>query len=205
MTSDLTPRQKSVLEYIISFQRENRMAPTVREICAHLGLSGPAGIHRVLNILKDKGYILADPGKKRSWRINKDITGSGIPLVGTIAAGQPVEAIENLEGELPVSPGLFGCKQCFSLRVKGDSMINAHILDGDLVIIRPQQRVENGEIAAVIVQNQLPEATLKIVRRTRCALYLESANPAFSPLVFKGPQRKYVSIIGKYVGIVRKA
>ena len=94
MTSDLTPRQKSVLEFIIAFQQEHRMAPTVREICAHLGLKGSAGIHRILNILKDKGYILAEPGKKRTWRFSKEVTGRGIPLIGTIAAGQPLEAIQ---------------------------------------------------------------------------------------------------------------
>ena len=204
MTSDLTPRQKSVLEYIISFQQEHRIAPTVREICAHLGLSGPAGIHRILNILKDKGYILAEPGKKRSWRFSKEITGAGIPLIGTIAAGQPAEAIENLEEELAISPALFGCKRCFGLRVKGDSMVEAHILDGDLAIIRPQPKVENGEIAAVMVEDLLPEATLKVVRRTRSAISLEPANPAYSPLVFKGPQRKRVVVLGKYMGIVRK-
>jgi repressor LexA len=205
MTSDLTPRQQSVLEYVIAFQQKHRMAPTVREICAHLGLSGPAGIHRILNVLKDKGYILAEPGKKRAWRFSKAVTGAGIPLIGTIAAGRPVEAIENLERELAISPALFGCKRCFGLRVKGDSMIEAHILDGDLAIIRPQPRVENGEIAAVMVQNLLPEATLKIVRRKRGVLSLEPANAAYAALVFKGPQRKQVVVLGKYVGIVRKA
>ncbi|MCB2141160.1 MarR family transcriptional regulator, partial [bacterium] len=70
-----------MLKYVIAFQQEHRMAPTVREICAHLGLSGPAGIHRILNVLKDKGYILAEPGKKRSWRFSKEQTGKGIPLV----------------------------------------------------------------------------------------------------------------------------
>jgi repressor LexA len=83
-------------------------------------------------------------------------------------------------------------------------MIEAHIMDGDLAIIRPQPRVENGEIAAVLVQDVLPEATLKIIRRTRSTLTLEPANPAYPDLVFKGPQRKQVSILGKFVGIVRK-
>ena len=179
------------------------MAPTVREICAHLGLSGPAGIHRILDILKEKGYILAEPGKKRAWRFSREVSGAGIPLVGTIAAGQPVEAIENLEGELSISPTLFGAKRCFGLRVKGDSMIDAHILDGDLAIIRPQKRVESGEIAAVMVQDILSEATLKIVRRKRSALSLEPANPAYSPLVLKGPQRRQVVILGRYVGLLR--
>jgi repressor LexA len=204
MTSNLTPRQKSVLDFITAFQQEHRMAPTVREICAHLGLRGPAGIHRLLGVLKDQGYIISEPGKKRSWRTRVENTGQGIPLVGTIAAGVPLEAIENVEGELAVSPGLFGCDLCFGLRVSGDSMIDAHILDGDLAIIRPQQRVENGEIAAVTVEGQLPEATLKIVRRDRYSLSLMPANSAFSPLVFKGPQRKGVAVIGKLVGVIRR-
>jgi len=205
MTKDLTPRQKSVLDFIIAFQQEHRMAPTVREICAHLGLRGPAGIHRILGVLKEKGYIISEPGKKRSWRFSKENTGKGIPLVGTIAAGVPIEAIENFEEELAISPGLFGCDNCFGLRVSGDSMIKAHILDGDLAIIRPQERVENGEIAAVIVKGSLPEATLKIVHRDRYSLSLVPANSALSPLVFKGPQRKQVRILGKLVGVIRRS
>lgn len=205
MISDLTPRQKSVLDFIIAFQQAHRMAPTIREICAHLGLSGPAGIHRILGVLKAKGYIISEPGKKRSWRFSKENTGKGIPLVGSIAAGVPVEAIENFEKELAISPKLFGCDHCFGLRVSGDSMIEAHILDGDLAIIRPQQRVENGEIAAVTVEGTLPEATLKIVQRDRYSQSLIPANSVLSPLVFKGPQRKRVAIIGKLVGVVRGA
>ncbi|WP_319407610.1 transcriptional repressor LexA [uncultured Desulfosarcina sp.] len=204
MTSDLTPRQVSVLEYVVAFQQEHRMAPTVREICAHLGLSGPAGIHRILNFLKDKGYILAEPGKKRSWRFSKENTGKGIPLVGTIAAGVPLEAIENFEEELAISPITFGCDNCFGLHINGDSMIEAHILDGDLAIIRPQRQVENGEIAAVTVEGTLPEATLKIVHRDQHSMSLVPANSAYAPLVFKGPQRKRVAIVGKLVGVVRR-
>jgi len=163
----LTPRQKSVLDFIISFQQRQRIAPTVREIGAHLGLSAPAGINRILNVLKDKGYLLAEPGKKRSWRLSKEIPGSGIPVLGTIAAGVTHEAVKDFQEELPVSPVLFGCEACFGLRVRGDSMVGAHILDGDMAIIRPQPVVENGDIAAVLVQDLIPEATLKIVRRTQ--------------------------------------
>ncbi len=181
------------------------MAPTVREICAHLGLSGPAGIHRILGVLKEKGYIISEPGKKRSWRFSKENTGMDIALVGSISAGVSIEAIENFEEELAVSPALFGCDNCFGLRVKGDSMIEAHILDGDLAIIRPQQRVENGEIAAVTVAGTQPEATLKVVYRNRYSLTLVPANSTLSPLVLKGPQRKGVAIIGKLVGVIRRS
>ena len=205
MTSDLTERQKSVLDFIISFQKAHRMSPTVREIAAHLGLNSPGGIHRILTILKDKGYVIAEAGKKRSWRFTREVPGSGIPLIGAIAAGNPLEAVENFEEELPVSPSLFGCDTCFGLRVKGDSMIDAHIMDGDLAIIRPQQRVESGEIAAVLVRDLITEATLKIVHRTRTALTLAPANPAYSPLEFKGPRRSMVSIVGRFVGVVRRA
>ena len=107
--------------------------------------------------------------------------------------------------KLSVSPALFGCETCFGLRVIGDSMVDAHILDGDVAIIRPQKSVENGEIAAVLVEGLLSEATLKVVYRTRTTLTLTPANPAHVPLVFKGKQRGKVSIIGKYVGVVRRA
>ncbi|PID40875.1 MAG: repressor LexA [Proteobacteria bacterium] len=205
MTSDLTPRQKSVLDFIIAFQQAYRIAPTVREICAHLGLKGPAGIHRVLNVLKDKGYVLAEPGKKRSWRFSKKVSDGGVPVIGTIAAGRPIEAVEYPGEKVAISPAVFGCERCFGLRVMGDSMIDAHILDGDLAIIRPQQRVDSGAIAAVMVQDVLTEATLKIVHFNRSTLSLEAANPAYPPMVFRGRQRKKVSILGKFVGIVRRS
>ncbi len=204
MTADLTERQKSVLAYVIEHQRLHRMAPTVREIGDHLGLRSPAGVHRLLSVLKDKGYLLAEPGKKRSWRFNGLAAGESIPLIGDIAAGKPIEALEAAADALPVAPSLFGCDSCFGLRVRGDSMIEAHILDGDLAIIRPQPRVENGDIAAVTVAGILPEATLKIVRRDRYTLTLVPANSAHAPLVFKGPQRQRVTVIGKLVGLVRR-
>jgi repressor LexA len=205
MYADLTPRQQSVLDFIVAFQRQQRMAPTVREIGEHLGLSAPAGIHRLLHVLVDKGYIVAETGKKRSWRLARKITGGGIPLLGAIAAGVPIGALENVEQELMVDPGLFGCTRCFGLRVRGDSMIGVHIADGDIAVIRPQRQVDNGEIAAVLVEDLLTEATLKIVHRTKTALTLKSANPKYRSLVFRYSGCDRVSIIGKYVGIVRRA
>lgn len=205
MSDDLTPRQKSVLDFIVAFQKEHRMAPTVREIGEHLGLSAPAGIHRLLHVLLEKRYIVAEPGKKRSWRLARQITGQGIPVLGDIAAGVPMEAIENIEEELRIDPSVFGCERCFGLRVNGDSMIGANIQDGDIAIIRPQRRVKNGAIAAVLVEDLLTEATLKIVQRTKTALTLKAANPAYRSLVFRYGGRKRVSIVGKLVGVIRRA
>jgi repressor LexA len=205
MYADLTPRQQNVLDFIAAFQRRQRMAPTVREIGKHLGLSAPAGIHRLLNVLKDKGYIVAEPGKQRSWRLARKISGNGIPLLETIAPGVPIGALENVEEELMVDPGLFGCRHCFGMHVRGDSMIGANIADGDIAIIRPQRQVANGEIAAVLVEDLLNEATLKVVYRTRTALVLKSANPEYRSMVFRYSGCERVSIIGKYTGIIRRA
>ena len=201
---DLTPRQQSVLAFVTDYQRENSIAPTVREIAAHLGLASPSGIHRVLNILKDKGYIVSGDAKKRSWRSVRPLPGGGVPLLGNIAGGAPIEAIEYLEETLAVSPEMFGGGQCFGLRVRGDSMTGAHIMDGDLAIIRVQPRVENGQIAAVLVEDMLSEATLKILRRKGNVLTLEPANRRYKSLVFKGVERRRVSIMGKLTGIVRR-
>jgi repressor LexA len=205
MSDDLTPRQRSVLDFIVAFQKQHRMAPTVREIAEHLGLSAPAGVHRLLNVLKEKQYIVAEPGKKRSWRPALEITGSGIPLVGDIAAGLPIDAIENIVEELRVDPAVFGCDTCFGLRVRGDSMIGVNIADGDIAIIRPRKHVKNGSIAAVLVEDLLPEATLKIVQRTPTALTLKSANPKYRSIVFRYGGREKVSIIGRFVGLLRRA
>jgi repressor LexA len=204
MTDDLTPRQKSVLAFITDFQSEYAIAPTVREIAAFLGLRSPGGIHRILNVLKDKGYISAEMAKKRSWRSLVALPGGGVPLLGNIAGGAPLEAIEHLEETLAISPALFSRGQCFGLRVRGDSMTGAHIMDGDIAIIRVQPRVQNGRIAAVLVEDLLTEATLKIVRRKGNMLTLEPANRRYKPLVFKGVERRRVSIIGRLAGIVRR-
>ena len=203
--AELTPRQQSVLAFITDYQRRFAIAPTVREIAAHLGLKSPGGIHRVLNILRDQGYIAAETDKKRSWRSLKPLPGGGIPLIGNIAGGVPIEAVEHLEETLAISPEMFGCEQCFGLRVRGDSMTGAHIMDGDLAIIRLQQQVESGEIAAVLVQEMLAEATLKIVRRKGNSLTLEPANRRYKVLAFKGAERRRVTILGKLAGIVRRS
>jgi repressor LexA len=205
MDHDLTPRQQSVLGFIRDFHNKNSIAPTVREIRDYLGLQSPGGIHRILNVLKDKGYLLAESGKKRSWRLARDISGSGIPVVGAIAAGGPIEAIENIEESLKVEPEVFGCDRCFGVRVQGDSMIGAQIADGDVAIIRPQSKVENGEIAAVLVEDVLTEATLKIVQLTSTSLTLKAANPKYRSMIFRWRGRERVTILGKFVGIIRRA
>ncbi|MFH0728203.1 MAG: transcriptional repressor LexA [Pseudomonadota bacterium] len=202
--SDLTERQQGVLAFIIEYQQMHGIAPTVREIGDHFGLRSPGGIHRILMQLKEKGFILAESGKKRSWRSAGPLPEKGIPVLGVIAAGRPLEAVSFSGEEIAVLSAEFGSDDCFALRVSGDSMIEAHIMAGDLAIIRPQQRVENGEIAAVIIQDMMPEATLKILRRNRQTISLEPANRAYAATVFKGAECRKVRVIGKCVGIIRK-
>ena len=201
---DLTQRQAEVLQYVRSHQEEFGITPTVREICDYFGLKGPAGIHRILHVLVEKGYLATSAGKKRSWRIPGLFGGKSIPIIGRIAAGMPILAQENREDELPVDPSVFGAENCFALRVQGDSMIEAHIEDGDLAIIRPQSQADSGQIVAVIVEDTLHEATLKIVRKTRYTTELHSANSAYQPIIFSGRQRSRIRIIGKFVGIIRR-
>ena len=205
MKVELTDRQRSVVGYIRSHQEEYGISPSVREICAHLGLNSPAGIHRILRILIEKGILISQPNKKRSWLLAGGPARKSIPLFGAIAAGEPIEARGDQEDSLPLDPGLFGSDSCFALRVKGDSMIDEHIMDGDLAIIRTQDDADNGRIVAVIVNDILPEATLKILRRRKKSIELLAANDLYPPLLFKGKEQKRIRIIGLFVGIIRRS
>ncbi len=200
----LTKRQKEVLDYIHRHQEKMGITPTVREICGHFGVSAPAGIHRILHVLIEKGYLVATKGKKRSWRIPGGPVKKNIPLLGRIAAGTPIMTIENREDELAVDPAIFGNESCFALRVKGDSMIDAHIKDGDIAIIQQQNFVDNGQIAAVMIEDILGEVTLKIFNKSKNLTKLLPANEVYDPIVLKGAQQKKINILGKLIGIIRK-
>jgi repressor LexA len=102
----LTQRQEQVLLYIRSYQEKLGITPTIREICSHFGLKGPAGIHRILHVLVEKGYLIASAGKKRSWRIPGGPVGKTIPVIGQIAAGTPIMALENREDDLRIDPAI---------------------------------------------------------------------------------------------------
>ncbi len=204
MYEELTERQRSIVLYIRAHQLQYGISPTVREICAHLGLKGPAGVHRILHRLIDKGILVAEKGKKRSWILTSGPPKKSISILGAIAAGEPIAAITNYEEDLPIDPGLFGCDNGFALVIKGDSMIEAHIVEGDLAIIRPQTTVQNGQTAAVMVEGLLPEATLKIFRERNGRIELHAANSTYKPLIFAGKAKEQVRVVGKLVGIVRR-
>ena len=204
MDIDLTERQRNVLEYIGEYRLEYGISPSIREICVRLGLKSPGGVHKILRVLVEKQVLISIPGKNRSWKLVSGPIVKTIPLLGQIAAGLPIDAVENREEDLPLDPSLFGGEGCFALRVKGDSMIEAHVMEGDLAVIRPVDFVENGQIAVVMVEDVLPEATLKRVYRKKERLELHSANRIYAPLVFDGDERAKVRIIGEFVGLVRR-
>jgi len=205
-----TDRQKEILECFANFESQKGYPPSVREIVEAMGLSSAGSLHKHLQALEKGGYLERRPGEKRNWKLTEkawDLIGRplapSIPLIGQIAAGTPILAEENKEDDLPVDPALFGQEQAFALRVKGDSMIDAHIRDGDLAIIRPQGDAQDGQIVAVQVEDLEPEATLKVLRRRKGDIELHPANPEYDPLIFKGREKEKVKILGRLIGVIR--
>ncbi len=199
----ITHRQQQVLNFIARFQAREGFPPSVREICAHLGLQSPGSLIKHLRALEGEGLLSRNPGKKRAWKLTRPLRPGTLPLIGQIAAGTPILAAENREDEIPVDPWLFGDEDSFALRVKGDSMIEAQIKDGDLAVIRPQEEAVNGSIVAVLVEGLETEASLKTIRRGPGRLELISANAAYAPLVFEGEDVGRVKVLGRLVGLIR--
>lgn len=206
----ITARHKEILECVGKFQTREGFPPSVREICEALGLKSPGSMHKNLQALEADGFLEKPPGKKRAlkltgraWNLIGGPSSPHIPLIGRIAAGTPILAHENREEDLPVNPTMFGSEEAFALRVRGDSMKDAQIRDGDLAVIRPQDDAENGQIVAVMVEGVEPEATLKILRRNNGGVELHAANEEYGPLIFKGEERSKVKILGKLIGVIR--
>jgi repressor LexA len=203
MRMSITERQQQILEYMKSYQIREGFPPTVREICKALGLVSPGSLIKHLQALEREGRLAKVLGKKRAWKLIDRSSPFFIPLIGRIAAGTPILAEQNREDYLPVDPHLFGSHEAFALRVKGDSMIDAQIREGDLAIIRPQSDAESGEIVAAQVEGVEPEATLKILRRRNGDIELQPANPAYKTQLFRGEARAKVKILGKLIGVIR--
>ncbi len=199
-----TTRRKQILDFMERYQSEKGFPPSVRDMCAALGLASHGSLLRHLQVLEAEGYLTRMPGMKRTWRLTNRNPMNSIPVLGRIAAGQPILAEQNVEDNLPFDPKFFGSENAFALLVKGDSMTGEQIRDGDLAIVRQQPDAEDGEIVAVLVEGLETEATLKILRRNDASIELHSANPAYQPLIFKGKDRARVRILGKLIGVVRR-
>jgi repressor LexA len=204
----LTARQRQVLEFIDSEVRQRGYPPSVREIGDAVGLSSPSTVHAHLAALQDKGYLHRDPSKPRAIEVTLEpSTGSSaerrpvrhIPLVGDVAAGTGVLAVEQVEELVPVPEDLTGDGELFMLRVRGESMIDAGIFDGDFVVVRVQADADNGDIVVAGIPGE--EATVKTFLRKRGKIVLRPANETMEDLVFEGDD---VRIYGKVVMLQRR-
>ena len=204
----LTERQRSILEMIHAHVDEHGYPPSVREIGDAVGLRSPSSVHAQLETLERRGYLRRDPTKPRALELGRDpITDLDLPrsparhepLVGEIAAGGPILAEERVEAIYPLPRELVGEGQLFMLRVRGESMIEAGVFDGDLVVIREQPQVEQGEMCAALIDG---DATVKFFRRSRSGeVFLDPANPAYEPIPVAATQD--ASIMGKVVTVLR--
>ncbi len=202
----LTARQEEILEYIKKYSKENRMPPTVREIGNHFEISSTNGVRSILAALIKKGYINRSPRLSRGIEILDNGKAEAvsntieIPIVGRVAAGTPILAVQNLEGTVTIDRDFLACRtDVFALRVKGDSMINAGIFDGDLIFARQQKTADRGEIIVAQVDN---EATVKYYHPADDRIELRPANPNYRPIIVKND--KEFSIAGRVIGVMRK-
>ena len=208
MAQALTGKRQQILEFIGDRVREQGYPPSVREIGEAVGLTSSSTVHAHLAVLQREGYLRRDPTKPRAIEVRYDPTSKlqmaprpvrTIPLVGDVAAGTGVLASENVEELLPVPEDFTGQGTLFMLRVRGDSMIEAGILDGDFVVVRQQPDAENGDIVVAGIPDE--EATVKTFRRRGGKVVLTPANPAFSPMEF---DPSAVTVYGRVVTVLRR-
>ncbi|MFH1414596.1 MAG: transcriptional repressor LexA [Elusimicrobiota bacterium] len=193
MNNDLTEKQQNVLEFIVSNINDTSIPPTLREIRDHFGFSSLASPRHHLRELSKKGYINLKRSVSRG--IELLVSPYAIPVLGEISAGRPVEAFENIEGYLDLVNAFAGKRPLFCLRIKGDSMEGAGIMEGDLVIVRKQETAESGQIVAALLDD---EALVKRLYKKNGRLFLKAENPDYPELELNGGR-----ILGKVVGVVR--
>ena len=203
--TDLTVRQRQVLEFIDAEVRRRGYPPSVREIGEAVGLSSSSTVHAHLAALQDKGYLTRDPTKPRAIEVHFGAAVDRrpvrhVPLVGDVAAGTGVLAAENIEETLPLPEDFTGDGQVFMLRVRGESMIDAGILDGDYVVVRQQPTAQVGDTVVAGIPGE--EATVKTFLRRRQKVVLRPENAAMPEMVFDNPDD--VTIYGKVVSLLRR-
>lgn len=180
-------KQEEILEYLREFSERHGYAPSIREICQGVGLRSTGSVHYHLTELAKQGRIELDAGKKRAIQTPRR---GQIPILGTVTAGAPILAAENIEGYLPWD----GKENCFALRVRGDSMLGAGILPGDLIVVRPQQSADHGDIVVALLGD---EATVKRLS-LRGGVWLMPENDAYSPI-----DGREARILGKVCALQR--
>lgn len=192
----LSNMQQRIYEYIATCIREQGYPPSVREIGEAVGLKSPSTVHFHLKHLEEAGVIAKGAGKGRAITLTEPpVPADRVPIVGNVAAGSPILAEECIEDYLTFDTGGRG-EEFFALRVRGESMLNAGILPGDLVVVRRQQVANNGEIVVAMIED---EATVKRLSRQSGRIWLLPENDAYSPI-----DGTYAQILGKVVAVVRR-
>ena len=197
----ISAKQQEILEYIKETILKKGYPPSVREICEAVHLKSTSSVHSHLETLEENGYIRRDPTKPRTIEIlddNFNLTRRemvNIPVLGTVAAGQPILAQENIENYFPIPAELLPNQKTFMLRVKGDSMINAGIFNGDQIIVAQQETAENGEIVVALLDDS---ATVKRFYKENGHFRLQPENDAMEPILTDS-----VQILGKVIGLMR--
>ena len=202
MKSKLTPRQQEVLNYIVDVLRNEGRPPTQRQLAAHFGWNSDNSARQHLRLLEAKGAIELDPGYSRGIRVpgmHARAVLRRVPLVGKVAAGFPLEAIENVEDEIGIDPDMFPEEEIFALRVNGDSMHHEGIHDGDIAIVKKQAEAADGNMVVAMIDN---EATLKFYHMYGRDIVLRAANPDYPDIIVR--RKSEFSILGLVVGIVRR-
>ncbi len=198
---DLTKRQREIFDYIRRYLRKYGYPPTVREIGKALGLHSPSTVHAHLAKLEQIGMLRRDPSKPRAIELmvgkaRKALKGPGVPVVGNVAAGEPILAEENIEDYYEVPSVIGGDGDDYILKVRGDSMKDAGILEGDYVVVRPADDAKNGEIVVALLGD---EATVKRFYRERDQIRLQPENKAHKPI-----RTRDAELLGRVVGVFRK-
>ena len=189
-----TEAQKKIFEAVRAFIRDHNYPPTLRELCKEANLKSTWTVRYHLKKLAEAGFLRQNSGLSRGITLIK--SGTGIPIIGRVSAGKPIDAIENVESTVEVKGIFSSVENIFALRVKGDSMINAGIFDGDIVFVKKQPTAVNGDIVAAIIGE---EAVVKRFKKTENTIKLISENPKYEPIISKN-----VKIAGKVVGVIRK-
>jgi len=204
--TSLTTRQREILELISATVADRGYPPSVREIGEAVGLRSPSTVHSHLSTLAAEGFIRRDPSKPRAIEVimedGADLISRAavrdVPLVGSIAAGSPILADEDIEEIYPLPTELVGQEPVFMLKIRGDSMVNLGIFDRDFVVVQKQQTARNGQIVAALVDGE--EATVKTFERTATGINLRPANDDYEPMIFN----EGLEILGVVVAVLRR-
>ena len=210
--AETTRKEKAILKFIEEQVIENGYPPSVREIGKAVGLSSTATVHGYLAKLREKGYIKKEDKKGRTLKVIKGTNGQpvkksnknfyaqkelvDVPVIGKITAGQPILAVENVTDTFPIPIDFVGSSDCFMLKVRGESMIEAGILDGDYILVRKQNNANNGEIVVALIED---EATVKTFYKEKDHIRLQPENSTMDPIIVPNCE-----ILGKVCGVFRK-